>query len=88
MPPATLAAMMQIAPRLGQALTRAVNGSGFNLHLANGPGAGQAMPHTHLHIIPRLPADGFAWGWRCRDYSEAQKLAIQQKVAARMQNAE
>lgn len=35
---------------------------GVNLLNASGPCAGQSVPHFHIHIIPRKPADGInAW---------------------------
>jgi histidine triad (HIT) family protein len=29
--------------------------------LADGAAAGQDVPHTHLHVIPRHTGDGFGW---------------------------
>ena len=29
--------------------------------LADGEAAGQDVPHTHLHVIPRRSGDGFGW---------------------------
>jgi histidine triad (HIT) family protein len=29
--------------------------------LADGPAAGQEVPHTHLHVVPRRTGDGFGW---------------------------
>ena len=84
-PADTLGAMLRVAPRLAQALTRAVGGDGFNLHLANGDCAGQALPHTHLHIIPRLVTDGFAWGWRCLDRDPAREAEIAATVRRRLE---
>ena len=34
---------------------------GITLSLADGLSAGQDVPHTHLHVIPRQPTDGFGW---------------------------
>jgi histidine triad (HIT) family protein len=78
-PPATLAAMFGLAARLGQAIVRASKADGFNLHLANGAVAGQIVMHTHLHVIPRSPTDGFSWGWRAQpggDPAARQALAL------------
>lgn len=35
--------------------------SGATLSLADGVDAGQEVPHTHLHVIPRSLNDGFGW---------------------------
>ena len=29
----------------------------FNLGINDGPGAGQTVPHLHVHLIPRYPGD-------------------------------
>jgi histidine triad (HIT) family protein len=47
---------------LGRALGDALRRSGLRLegisyYLAEGAAAGQAVPHAHLHIIPRFPGD-------------------------------
>lgn len=77
--------MLEVAPRIAQAIVRVVDGDGFNLHLANGACAGQVVPHAHLHIIPRSPTDGFSWGWRSLQYgSDLQKEELAQKVIARL----
>ena len=34
---------------------------GVSLSLADGLAAGQEVPHTHLHVIPRHAGDGFGW---------------------------
>lgn len=34
---------------------------GITLSLADGASAGQEVPHTHFHVIPRQHADGFGW---------------------------
>jgi diadenosine tetraphosphate (Ap4A) HIT family hydrolase len=34
---------------------------GVNLHLADGPAAGQTVFHTHVHVIPRFGGDGFGF---------------------------
>lgn len=34
---------------------------GITLSLAEGEGAGQEVPHVHLHVIPRYLSDDFGW---------------------------
>ena len=80
----TLAAMAVAAPKLAQALVRAVDAHGFNLHLANDDVAGQVFPHTHQHIIPRRADDGFAWNWRCLENAADDDDEIRAKVRRRL----
>lgn len=35
--------------------------SGVNLLLSDGAVAGQEVPHSHFHVIPRGENDGFGW---------------------------
>lgn len=84
-----LARMMQVAPKLGQALSRAIDGDGFNLHLSNGQCAGQVVPHAHLHVVPRTPTDGFSWGFRTGSYeSDEQRDALAADVILRLSQTE
>ena len=52
-----LQAMMPLVKKLSQKITTALNSSGLNILINCGTGAGQIIPHTHLHIIPRLAKD-------------------------------
>ena len=79
------ARLMEVAPRLGAALMRAVDCDGFNLLLANGACAGQVVPHTHLHVIPRRPDDGVVLTARAVQYlGDQEKNEIVDKVKARL----
>ncbi len=58
--PAAGSAVFAVAQRLAGALrTCGVPCEGVNLFLADGEVAGQEVPHVHLHVLPRLPGDGF-----------------------------
>ena len=41
----------------------AVRCSGVNLLQSNGEGAGQSVPHLHVHILPRYPGDKVRLNW-------------------------
>lgn len=59
-PAGTVAHMMQTAQRLAAATRASDDGiEGMNLFYADGPVAGQEVPHAHLHLLPRSPSDGF-----------------------------
>jgi histidine triad (HIT) family protein len=58
--PAAGSAVFAVAQRLAGALRACgVPCEGVNLFLADGEVAGQEVPHVHLHVLPRLPGDGF-----------------------------
>lgn len=71
LPPALCGHLFQVVPRLAAAVMRASGADGFNLLLSNGSVAGQVVPHTHLHIIPRLAADGIVLPARSKPYADA-----------------
>lgn len=60
LPTATAARMMEVAQILGRALKESdLRCEGINLFFAEGEAAFQEVFHSHLHIFPRYPGDGF-----------------------------
>jgi histidine triad (HIT) family protein len=58
LPAATLAALGDRLARLTTAVKAATGAPAVNVLVNDGPEAGQAVPHVHLHIIPRFAGDG------------------------------
>lgn len=56
-PPREAADMMQLAARAVSILEEKL-GCDTLVALHNGKGAGQEIPHAHMHLIPRRPGDG------------------------------
>lgn len=56
--PEDLARLMVVAQKIGLALKDVVSCDGINFIMNNGEAAGQEVPHTHLHVIPRFSDDG------------------------------
>ena len=84
-PSEILSRMMIMAPIIAQAIVREADADGFNLHLSNGQCAGQIVLHSHLHIIPRSPVDGFSWGWRSKEYeNDDVKLELVDNIVNRL----
>jgi len=60
LPEQTGALMFPLAQRLAARIRRSeLRCDGINLVLADGRAAGQTVFHAHLHVIPRMVADGF-----------------------------
>lgn len=57
-PDDVLADMVTRTKKIATAVVKAVNADGFNLGCNTKPAAGQAVFHTHFHIIPRFKDDG------------------------------
>ncbi|RYD60330.1 MAG: HIT family protein [Verrucomicrobiaceae bacterium] len=62
MDPAEAHALMEVAQRVARCLKATLPGcEGVTLSLADGEVAGQEVPHTHFHVIPRHTNDHFGW---------------------------
>src|SRR5580704_10432260 len=56
-PPEIIAAIAQTAQKVAKAVVSELKPNGVNLIQANGAGAGQSVPHLHVHIMPRRSGD-------------------------------
>lgn len=74
----TAAHMGRLALEWAGVAMQAVGSDGYNLILNNRKEAGQEVPHTHFHIIPRWGGDGYLKGpipTRIADGAELQATA-------------
>ncbi len=58
-PAEDIAAIMAAAQKIASAILKATGADAFNFAANNGKAAGQLIPHTHFHFIPRLSNDGY-----------------------------
>jgi histidine triad (HIT) family protein len=72
-PEEDLTNVMKAAKRIAPGILKTVGADSFNLTTNCGRAAGQIIFHTHFHLIPRFPTDGYKH-WR-RDTDEHQDLA-------------
>lgn len=82
-PPEILAAVAKTAQRVAKAAMRELKPSGVNLLQSNGEGAGQSVPHLHVHILPRYPGDKVRLNWV---YTPGDKAEIQ-AICTRLKGA-
>lgn len=61
--------LFNVANKLSVALFEGGGAQGTNLIIPNGVAAGQTVPHTALHIIPRNENDGLKLEWQPRQLS-------------------
>ena len=81
-PPDVLAAVAKTAQRVAKAVTTELEPVGINLLQANGAGAGQSVPHLHIHIMPRQANDGVVLNWEPRPGDRAGIEAIYKRLKA------
>ncbi|HUF26372.1 MAG TPA: HIT family protein, partial [Gemmatimonadaceae bacterium] len=51
--------LFDVALRLGPVIRRVTQAEGMNIVVNSGRAAGQDVFHYHVHLIPRMVADGF-----------------------------
>ncbi len=55
---ADIDSLFKAAQKVATAVMEGMNADGFNIGMNNFPAAGQEVPHSHVHIIPRFSDDG------------------------------
>jgi histidine triad (HIT) family protein len=81
-PTDVLGAVAATAQKVAKAVMSELKPNGVNLLQANGPGAGQSVPHLHIHIMPRRPDDGVALNWEYKPGDKAEIEAIYKRLKA------
>jgi histidine triad (HIT) family protein len=81
-PPEVLGSVARTAQRIAKAVMTELKPHGVNLVQANGPGAGQSVPHLHIHIMPRRPNDNVSLNWQQTPGDMAGIKAIYEKLKA------
>jgi histidine triad (HIT) family protein len=81
-PPDVLSAVVKSAQRIAKALMTELKPVGVNLLQANGPGAGQSVPHLHIHVMPRRANDGVSLNWEYKPGDRAEIEAIYKRLKA------
>lgn len=81
-PDETAAKAMELAKKMAEAMTKALNCDGFNLVQNNGEVAGQTVFHFHMHLIPRYKGDGAGITWTPGRLTDDVRDEIVEKVHA------
>lgn len=58
LPPETAGAVFETVSALTPRVEAAVDADGTTIAVNNGEAAGQEVPHTHVHVVPRFDGDG------------------------------
>ena len=81
-PPDVLASVARTAQRVAKAVIGELKPIGVNLLQANGEGAGQSVPHLHIHIMPRTKGDDVNLNWAPKPGDMAAIKAVYEKLKA------
>ena len=83
-PPEVLADVAKTAQKVAKAVVKELKPNGVNLLQANGVGAGQSVPHLHIHIMPRVVGDDVSLNWEYKPGDMAAIKAIYERIKAAM----
>ncbi len=64
---------------LGNIIKNVVNAEGVNIIVNSGKASGQAIFHTHIHIIPRYKRDGYK-SWEPKKYNKKKSAEVAEKI--------
>ena len=81
-PADVLADVARTAQRIAKAAISVLKPHGVNLLQANGEGAGQSVPHLHIHIMPRVAGDDVNLNWEQKPGDMAAIKAVYEKLRA------
>ncbi len=82
-PDDVLSDMISRTKKIATAVMNAVNADGFNVGINTKPAAGQAVFHTHLHIMPRFKDDGLKH-WPHRKLSDEEMKKVQEAIKSQL----
>lgn len=74
-----LGQIIKTVKKIGLSLKKNLAAPGYNVAVNNDPAAGQAVPHLHFHVIPRLLSDGLK-PWPQRNYQAGRAEEILTKI--------
>lgn len=81
-PADVLGAVAITAQRVARAVIAVLQPVGVNLLQANGEGAGQSVPHLHVHIMPRRANDGATLNWTYKPGDKSEIAAVYDRLKA------
>jgi histidine triad (HIT) family protein len=81
-PAETLGDVARTAQRIAKAVMKELKPHGVNLLQANGEGAGQSVPHLHIHIMPRVKGDDVNLNWAQKPGDMAAIKAVYERLKA------
>jgi histidine triad (HIT) family protein len=71
--------LLQLIQKIGNACMTGLGAKGFNIGVNTNSVAGQAIMHTHIHIMPRYEKDSLLM-WKEKNVSEEDRLIFAEKI--------
>ena len=76
----TLGYMMHVAQKIAHVLQAIVGADGVNIIMNNGEAAGQEVPYSHIHVIPRFNDDDVFQPPTRTEYAEGEQTALAEQI--------
>jgi len=76
-------ALLQVVKIITQAQIEVLGAQGVNVLQNNGEIAGQAVPHIHIHVIPRFKDDKIVINWAPTELKHEQLDEIQKRLISK-----
>jgi len=83
-PTETLRSIITVVKKVAKGQSSGLGADGISVTQANGPLAGQLVPHIHFHIIPRCSSDPQARNWIPGKYADQNEM---ERYAEKIRNA-
>jgi histidine triad (HIT) family protein len=77
-------ACMKIVKKVGNGLMKAMEAQGFNIGVNTEKAAGQAVFHTHFHVIPRFENDGLHH-WPGGKYQDGEMEKVRKSIVSSLE---
>jgi histidine triad (HIT) family protein len=75
---------MRIVKKIGKGVMKAMKAQGFNIGVNTERAAGQAVFHTHFHVIPRFEDDGLHH-WPGGKYPEGEMEKVRKSILSSLE---
>jgi histidine triad (HIT) family protein len=86
MPDDDVAYLFSVVKQISSVVFDVTGAEGVEIRQRNGQVAGQAVPHVHVHVIPRFQKDGVVTDWAPQKISEEEFKKIQSALAGAAKN--
>ena len=73
--------LMAVAKKIGASLKENLGAEGINFSINNDKTAGQEVPHTHIHVIPRFETDEHIM-WPHTKYEDGEGDEVAKKIGS------
>jgi len=87
LPPDQVGELFASVQKVGREVVRTQGAEGWNMFVNNHKCAGQAIPHVHVHVIPRKTGDGVRFHWDPKPCKDGELTTIAEAIRTSLASA-